>query len=128
MKNKTLLRSQVTNVLALAVLLALFVPVLMAQSSGTSALAGTVTDPSGAAIPNVMVTITNNGTGQTRTSTTGSDGIYRFTLLPPGDYKVRFVANGFKAAEVSSMVLNVTETPLIGPDFGSGRSKRADNG
>src|SRR5665213_1616088 len=114
MKNKTLLRSQVTNVLALAVLLALFVPVLMAQSSGTSALAGTVTDPSGAAIPNVMVTITNNGTGQTRTSTTGSDGIYRFTLLPPGDYKVRFVANGFKAAEVSSMVLNVTETPLIG--------------
>ena len=64
MKNTTLLRSQVTAVLALTLLLALFVPTLMAQSSGTSGLAGTVTDPSGAAIPNVTVTLTSNATGQ----------------------------------------------------------------
>ena len=43
----------------------------MAQSSGTSGLGGTVTDPSGAAIPNVMVTLTSNATGQVRTATTG---------------------------------------------------------
>ena len=103
MKNTTLLRSQVTAALALTLLLALFAPALKAQSSGTSGLAGTVTDPSGAAIPNVTVTLTSNGTGQVRTTTTGTDGSYKFQLLQPGDYKIRFAANGFKTAEVASI-------------------------
>ena len=42
-----------------------------------------------------------------------ADGAYRFVLLPPGDYKVRFAAAGFKTAEVSSITLNVTETPTL---------------
>jgi len=113
MKIRTLLRLQVTAVLALTLLLALYTPAALAQSSGTSALAGTVTDPSGAAIPNVTVTLTSNATGQVRTYTTGPDGTYKFTLLPPGDYKVRFAATGFKTAEVASIVLNVTETPAL---------------
>jgi Carboxypeptidase regulatory-like domain len=110
MKITTLLRSQVTALLALTLLLALLVSNVMAQSAGTSALSGTVTDPSGAAIPNVTITITSNATGQSRTSTTGSDGTYRFTLMPPGNYKVSFSATGFKTAEVGSVTLNVTET------------------
>ncbi|MGA2880187.1 MAG: carboxypeptidase-like regulatory domain-containing protein [Bryobacteraceae bacterium] len=113
MKNTTLLRSQVIAVLAVTVLLALFVPAMMAQSAGTSGLAGTITDPTGAAIPNVTVTATHTSTGQTRTATTGSDGQYKFSLLQPGDYKVRFSASGFKIAEVSSVTLNVTETPEL---------------
>ncbi len=110
MRSKPLLRGQLAAVALLAVLLAVAVPSLMAQSAGTSALAGTVTDPSGAAIPNATVTITNSATGQTRTTTTGTDGTYRFTLLPPGNYKVAFSANGFKTSEVASEQLNVTET------------------
>src|SRR5277367_2753399 len=86
----------------LCLLLMTAVPFLMAQSAGTSALAGTVTDPSGAAIPGVTVTITNNGTGQSRTTTTGSDGSYRFNLLQPGTYKVSFASSGFKTDEVAS--------------------------
>jgi hypothetical protein len=113
MKITTLLRSQVTAVLALTLLLALFVPAMMAQSSGTSGLGGTVTDPSGAAVPNVSVTLTSNATGQVRTTTTGTDGAYKFALLPPGDYKIRFAASGFKTAEVGSVSLNVTETPTL---------------
>ena len=85
----------------------------MAQSSGTSGLGGVVTDPSGAAVPNVTVTLTSNATGQSRTATTGNDGSYKFSLLPPGDYKVRFSANGFKTSEVGSTVLKVTETPTL---------------
>src|ERR1700733_5203829 len=113
MKKTTLLRSQVTAVLALTLLLALLVQGLMAQSSGTSGLGGVVTDPSGAAVPNVTVTLTSNSTGQSRTATTGSDGSYKFSLLPPGDYKVRFSASGFKVSEVASTVLQVTETPTL---------------
>src|SRR5580704_8626152 len=81
---------------------------LWAQSAGTSGLAGTVKDPSGASIPNVTVTLTSNSTGQVRTATTEASGEYRFSLLPPGDYKLRFSANGFKTAEVSTVTLNVT--------------------
>lgn len=88
-------------------------PAIMAQSAGTSGLAGVVTDPSGAAVPNVTVTIISNETGQTRTTTTGADGAYRFTLLPPGTYHVRFAATGFKTADVASVTLNVTETPEL---------------
>jgi hypothetical protein len=94
-------------------LLALWVPMLMAQSSGTSGLTGVIKDPSGASIPNVTVTLTSNATAQVRTTTTSADGSYRFVLLPPGDYKVKFGASGFKTAEVSSITLNVTETPSL---------------
>jgi hypothetical protein len=92
---------------------ALWVPSLMAQSSGTSGLTGVVKDPSGASIPNVTVTLTSSATAQERTTTTSADGTYRFVLLPPGAYKVRFAATGFKTAEVESITLNVTETPVL---------------
>jgi hypothetical protein len=98
---------------AVALSLALGGQLLMAQSAGTSGLAGTVKDPSGASIPNVTVTATSITTGQVRTATTGADGAYRFNLLQPGDYRVRFAANGFKTSEVSLVTLNVTETPEV---------------
>ncbi len=52
-------------------------------------------------------------TNQTRTATTGNDGGYKFSLLPPGNYRVRFSASGFKTAEVPSVAVNVTETPVL---------------
>ena len=85
----------------------------MAQSAGTGALTGTVTDPSGGAIANATVTLTSNDTNQTRTTTTGGDGTYRFNLLPPGSYKVGFTATGFKTAEVPTVSIQVTETPVL---------------
>ena len=38
---------------------------------------------------------------------------YKFTLLPPGSYKVRVSAAGFKTSEVSTVNLNVTENPVL---------------
>jgi hypothetical protein len=101
------------SIASLAMLLAVSASTLVAQSAGTSGLAGTITDPSGAAIPSVTVTITNNDTGQNRTTTTGSNGTYKFSLLPPGNYRASFAANGFKTSEVGSVTLNVTETPEL---------------
>src|SRR5580704_2318620 len=113
MRSKTLLCSQLAYVAILTLLFAICVPSLLAQSAGTSGLSGTITDPSGAAIPNVTVTLTSNDTNQSRTATTGADGQYKFTLLPPGSYKVRFAAAGFKTSEVGSVTLNVTENPTL---------------
>jgi hypothetical protein len=99
--------------LLLAVLAIVCAPVLLAQTAGTSGLTGTVTDPSGAAVPNVTVTLTSSDTNQARTATTGGDGVYRFSLLPPGTYNLRFAASGFKTSEVSAVTLNVTENPVL---------------
>ncbi|HTA46744.1 MAG TPA: carboxypeptidase-like regulatory domain-containing protein [Bryobacteraceae bacterium] len=86
---------------------------LLGQSAGTGALTGTLTDPSGASIANATVTLTSNETNQARTTMTGADGSYKFSLLPPGNYKVGFSAAGFKTAEVPSVTINVTETPVL---------------
>lgn len=99
----------------LVCLVALFlcVPAAFAQSATTGGLTGTVTDPSGAVISGATVTATNLGTGQARTTTTDSNGSYKFSLLPPGNYAVSFVAPGFKTSEIPSVTVNVTETPVL---------------
>ncbi len=78
----------------------LFAVLISAQMFGQSLISGdvtgTVTDPSGAVVPNATVTLTNNGTGQKQTATTNSAGIYRFSLLPPGGYNVTAAATGFQ--------------------------------
>jgi hypothetical protein len=98
---------------ALACLLLVPSPSLWAQSASTGALAGTVTDASGAVVPNVTVTATNTDTGQVRTDSTSADGSYKFALLPPGTYRVKFEAAGFKASEVPSVTVVVTETGVL---------------
>lgn len=69
------------------------------QSLVSGDIAGTITDPSGAVVPNATVTLKNNGTGQTQTATTNSSGAYRFSLLPPAQYTVTAAASGFQNVE-----------------------------
>jgi len=93
--------------------LLLFVSNVHAQTAGTGAITGTVLDASGAAVANASVIATNKGTNQQREEKTGADGVYKFSLLPPGDYRLRFTATGFKVAEVESVTVNVTETASV---------------
>src|SRR2546427_1218597 len=102
----------VRNFLRIALLIT-SIPSLMAQTAGTGALSGRVMDSSGAVLPGVMVTITSLDTGQTRDAITGEDGTYRTTLLPPGNYSVKFELMGFSTTEVPSVKVNVTETAVL---------------
>src|SRR5690348_6863057 len=86
---------------------------MSAQTAGTGALTGTVTDSSGAAIAGAMVTATNTGNSQSRMTATGTDGSYKFSLLQPGTYRVKFEASGFAVIEVPSVQIDVTETPVL---------------
>ena len=88
-------------------------PFISAQTAGTGALTGMVTDSTGGRIPGVQVTATNTGNRQTRVTTTIEDGSYRFSLLQPGVYSVKFEARGFAVLEVPSVQINVTETPVL---------------
>jgi hypothetical protein len=65
------------------------------QSLTSGDIAGTVADPSGAAIPGAQVTLANTATGITQTVTSNSTGAYRFALLNPGTYSVSVTAQGF---------------------------------
>jgi hypothetical protein len=103
----------VCALLVCLVALAFTVSAAFAQTSGTGALTGTVTDPSGAVVSGATVTATSSNTNQFRTTTTDSSGVYNFALLPPGNYSVKVTAAGFKSAEVTSVTVNVAETPVL---------------
>ncbi|HYM76785.1 MAG TPA: carboxypeptidase regulatory-like domain-containing protein [Candidatus Dormibacteraeota bacterium] len=100
--------------LHLAVLLAALVIIFTAQGLAQEAtILGTVTDPSGAAVANATVTLTNNDTGVTRTLPSNSDGQYVAPDLHIGNYTARATATGFKAAEQKNITLNVGDRTRI---------------
>ena len=66
---------------------------------------GTVTDSSGAVVPDVAVVAFNTGTGQVRTVTSDANGNFEFIQLPIGTYKVSASKNGFKKHERNGITL-----------------------
>jgi Carboxypeptidase regulatory-like domain len=70
-------------------------------------IVGTVTDPSGAAVPNVAVTVTNVATGAARTFPTNDSGQFAAVDLQVGHYVVKAEAKGFKVAEQKDIVLTI---------------------
>ncbi|HTM90110.1 MAG TPA: TonB-dependent receptor [Terriglobales bacterium] len=70
---------------------------------------GTVTDPSGAAVPNAKVTITDIAKGTSTTTTTNATGNYTVTHLIPDSYSVKVEAQGFKTATQQPVVVNADQ-------------------
>jgi Carboxypeptidase regulatory-like domain len=66
---------------------------------------GTVSDPSGAAISNAKVTVTNVGTNLSVTTESGQTGLYKFNELPAGTYQITAEAQGFKTTTNPNLVL-----------------------
>ena len=89
-------------------------PILMkAQTQTTGAIVGRVTDSSGAVIPNAEVTLTSKATGIATVVTTNPTGDYRFNLVLPGEYQLRFAAKGFKTSVPPDQTVTVTETNTL---------------
>jgi hypothetical protein len=88
----------------------LFAPLLVASSLAfgqltTADILGTVTDASGAVIPNAQVTLTNLGTQEKRTVTSNDAGDYTFTLLPVGHYSISVKSKGFKSFSTTDLAV-----------------------
>src|SRR5258708_17531786 len=69
-----------------------------AQTVVNGDISGTVTDPGGAVVSGADVTIISMAEGGSQTTTTNATGLYRFSFLNPGSYKLTIGQKGFKAA------------------------------
>jgi hypothetical protein len=85
---------------------------LGAQSTYGS-IAGAVTDPTGAAIADAQVTLTNVGTSEKRVQSTGSDGLYTFVNLNPARYTIDVEKSGFKHVTRTEIVVDVAQSVRI---------------
>jgi len=80
-------------------------------------ISATVTDPEGAVISGAQVKATNLATGTVFATTTDNSGLFRFNLIPAGDYRVDVAAPGFKTAMENNIVV------AAGRDSGLGSLK-----
>src|SRR5579862_6462563 len=76
-------------------------------------LNGTVTDPSGASVPNSQVEVVAPATGFKRQTTTGSSGVYSLSSLPTGSYDLTVTGSGFKTFQEKAIELSVGQTRTV---------------
>jgi hypothetical protein len=101
-------------IFAVAALFLVFAPVLVsAQTSGNGNINGTLTDQSGAAVPNSTVVVLNTDTGVTRTITTNADGVFTASFLLPGHYELTAGGNGFGKVNRKNLVLTVGQVLTV---------------
>jgi hypothetical protein len=98
-----------TGILALSTLIigsaTLPTPVAFAQTLVSGDVTGTVTDASGAAIPNARIVLKSLATGEEKVATTSGSGNYRIPLLQPGQYSLTATLTGF---QTTTTQLNVS--------------------
>src|SRR5580698_7355040 len=94
--------------LALALVLAALGGIERLAAQGTTAtILGTVTDSTGAAIPDAMVQVKNVGTGQTQSIQSDAQGRFRVPDLTVGGYEVQATKNGFSKSVHKGITLTV---------------------
>jgi hypothetical protein len=84
----------------------LFPAALRAQVAGGT-LSGTISDPTGRAVPQAQIVITNVATGVEKTVTTNTDGFYTAVNLLPGTYQIKISATGFNSELKTGITMNV---------------------
>lgn len=93
--------------LAALCVVALLATLPCAWGQASTSLRGTISDPSGAAIPNATVTLANPATGASRSAVTDADGAYTFLEILPGTYTLTVEATGFDKYVHAGLVLRV---------------------
>jgi Carboxypeptidase regulatory-like domain/TonB dependent receptor len=101
----------VIRFLASGLLVGLCVVLVSAQAIQTGGITGVVTDKNGALVAGAAVDVISDATGKSvRSVTTGDDGGFAVTLLPPGKYHLEVSASNFKKANVAGVEVRITET------------------
>ena len=82
------------------------VQTIIKPDSDVASISGYVTDPNGAAIPYVVVTLINEKTFAYRAANASFEGFYEFKDVQPGEYTLKFEGGGFEAKEIKSVSIN----------------------
>jgi hypothetical protein len=90
-------------------------PAINAQSTTDGAIAGTVVDSSGAAVPNANVVVRNKGTNIGQTATTDETGYFRVAKLQPAEYTVKVEASGLAAFTAETVVVQIGSVTEVFP-------------
>lgn len=102
------------RIVALVLFLSLLsLPLFMYGQSTFGTVDGTVLDPSGAAIADAKVTLTNIGTQENRSQQTGAEGLYQFVNVTPGDYRLEVEKTGFKHFTRDNVTVQVQQDTHI---------------
>src|SRR5437588_9000865 len=110
----------IAQLTALLLLLALSALTLLAQTSSSGGIVGTVTDNSGAVILGASITAVDVSTNDKRVTSTNSAGRYVFANLPPGIYELSVAQTGFKAVKVRQNVdVGLVATANISLEIGA---------
>src|SRR5262245_43808128 len=96
--------------LALLALIILVPAVHTPAQTNRGSITGSVIDRSGAVVPKAKVTARNNATSVTIETESTGEGGFRLQQLPAGVYTLRATATGFKAAEVTAVIVEVNST------------------
>lgn len=107
------------SILALLSILVVSAASVAAQVT-TVTISGTVSDATGAVVPNAQVTAINTETNFSRTATTDASGQYSIQFLPIGPYRLEVSASGFKKFAQSGIVLEVNRNARIDPALEAG--------
>jgi len=81
-----------------------------AWAQENAVITGTVSDPTGAVVPNAEITLTNPATGQVRKTTTNTSGVYVFNSLGVGQFSLTATAPGFHKIVINNIVVNVAQS------------------
>jgi hypothetical protein len=105
-------------VFSVAALVALFAVSAFAQRT-TGDIEGTVTDPKGAVVPGVTVTVTGVSVGFERTVQTNSEGRYKINSVPAGTYRVTTAAvSGFAENTINNISVNIEKSTFVDVTLG----------
>jgi Carboxypeptidase regulatory-like domain/TonB dependent receptor len=98
---------------------------LLAQSNGSAQIAGVITDPTGAVIPNAEVKAIQTNTGQIRTTVSGSNGSYVLPNLAVGPYSLEVIGQGFQRYVNSGITLEVGNQVTVNVSLRLGDTNQA---
>jgi hypothetical protein len=99
--------------IALSLILSASLAPFAAAQTTYGSITGFVQDSAGAALADAQVTLTNLGTSEKRTQITGSDGLYSFVNLIPGQYRIDVEKQGFKHFTRSNVLVEVNQASKI---------------
>ncbi len=101
------------RVTAVGASLAIFSATSLLAQTTTGSVNGTVTDPSGAVIPNASVVVINTATGVRTPVTSNEAGVYSARFLPIGPYRVEVTAPGFAKLTIPQFSLEINQTAKL---------------